>query len=168
MAFNVAAANLTPSRPAPQAPLRRPADSPVPNNARQNSSYNPSFSSSSSYASDYTGIGGSPIRYSDASMNSQIIRNGMVSLKEEGFASFMFLRKWLVLKGDTLTIHKTEVRGVGSAHDRSFAHVCTPLVFRTTKRDHVAGYNQYRTSRSEALLSAARNQRQAIPSCLEK
>ena len=41
-------------------------------------------------------------------MNS-VIRNGLVSLKEEGFASFMFLRKWLVLKGESLSIHKTEV-----------------------------------------------------------
>lgn len=32
----------------------------------------------------------------------------MVSLKEEGFASFIFLRKWLVLKEQTLSIHKTE------------------------------------------------------------
>lgn len=115
MAFNVTAASLTPSRPAPQAPLRRPADSPSPshyNSALQSSGYNPTFSSGSSYASDYTGIGGSPIRYSDASMNPQVIRNGLVSWKEEGFASFMFLRKWLVLKGDSLTIHKTEVRNI--------------------------------------------------------
>lgn len=45
-------------------------------------------------------------------MNLQVVRNGMVSLKEEGFASFMFLRKWLVLKGETLSIHKTEVRSI--------------------------------------------------------
>lgn len=116
MAFNVTAANWTPSRPAPQAPQapqRRIVDSPSPsnyNNALHSSGYNTSFSSGSSYASDYTGIGGSPIRYSDTSMNCQVIRNGIVSLKEEGFASFMFLRKWLVLKGPTLSIHKTEVR----------------------------------------------------------
>lgn len=29
-------------------------------------------------------------------------------MKEEGFASFIFLRKWLVLKEQTLSIHKTE------------------------------------------------------------
>ncbi|KAF8439700.1 kinase-like domain-containing protein [Boletus edulis BED1] len=111
MAFNVTATNLTPSRPAPQAPLRRPTDAQSPshyNSALQHSGYNTSFSSGSSYASDYTGIGGSPIRYSDASIHSQVVRNGLVSLKEEGFASFMFLRKWLVLKGDSLSIHKTE------------------------------------------------------------
>ncbi|KAG1751824.1 hypothetical protein EDB19DRAFT_1673839 [Suillus lakei] len=32
----------------------------------------------------------------------------MVSMREEGFASFIFLRKWLVLKEQTLSIHKTE------------------------------------------------------------
>lgn len=122
MAFNVTAANLTPSRPAPPAPLRRTADSPSPshfNSPLQGSGYNPSFSSGSSYASDYTGIGGSPIRYSDTSMNYQVVRNGMVSLKEEGFASFMFLRKWLVLKGDTLSIHKSEVRWISAQLPRS-------------------------------------------------
>ncbi|KAF9234542.1 Pkinase-domain-containing protein [Melanogaster broomeanus] len=111
MAFNTVTA-LTPSRPAPQAPIRRPTDSPSTpstyNNALQNSGYNASFSSGSSYAVDYTGIGGSPNRYSDALINSRVVRNGMVSLKEEGFASFMFLRKWLVLKEQTLSIHKTE------------------------------------------------------------
>ncbi|KAG9310806.1 Pkinase-domain-containing protein [Chiua virens] len=118
MAFNVTATNLTPSRPAPQAPLRRATDSPSSvqyNSALQSSAYTPSFSSGSSYASDYTGIGGSPIRYSETSMNSQVIRNGMVSFKEEGFASFMFLRKWLVLKGETLTVHKTESSPIQSA-----------------------------------------------------
>jgi len=43
----------------------------------------------------------------------------MVSLKEEGFASFMFLRKWLVLKGDTLSIHKSEVRWISAQLPRS-------------------------------------------------
>ena len=47
-------------------------------------------------------------------MNCQVVRNGLVSLKEEGFASFMFLRKWLVLKGPTLSIHKTEVRSISA------------------------------------------------------
>lgn len=113
MAFNVTAANLTPSRPAPQAPLRRTVDSASPsqyNSGIHNTGYNATFSSGSSYASDYTGIGGSPNRYSDTPMSSHVIRNGVVSLKEEGFASFMFLRKWLVLKGELLTIHRNEVR----------------------------------------------------------
>jgi hypothetical protein len=33
----------------------------------------------------------------------------MVSIKEDGFASWLWRPKWLVLKEQTLTIHKTEV-----------------------------------------------------------
>ncbi|OJA13568.1 hypothetical protein AZE42_06112, partial [Rhizopogon vesiculosus] len=110
MAFNqVTATNLTPSRPAPQAPVRRGAEGPIfPHNALQSSGYNASFSSGSSYSTDYTGIGGSPNRNSQAAFNTSVVRTGMVSMKEEGFASFMFLRKWLVLKEQSLSIHKTE------------------------------------------------------------
>ncbi|KIJ64241.1 hypothetical protein HYDPIDRAFT_28677 [Hydnomerulius pinastri MD-312] len=113
MAYNVTATNLTPSRPAPQAPVRRGTDSSTTPSAGyssglQSSGYNASFSSGSSYAPDYTGIGGSPNRNSEAMFNTHVVRNGMVSLKEEGFASFMFLRKWLVLKEQTLSVHKTE------------------------------------------------------------
>ncbi|KAF9234469.1 Pkinase-domain-containing protein [Melanogaster broomeanus] len=106
MAFNVTAANLTPSRPAPQAPVHQATHSPSTpsayNHVLQHSGYNTAFASVSSYAVDYSVIGGSPNRYSDALINSRVVRNGMVSLKEEGFSSFMFLRKWLVLKEQTL------------------------------------------------------------------
>ncbi|KAL4070125.1 kinase-like domain-containing protein [Scleroderma yunnanense] len=112
MAFNqITATNLTPSRPAPQAPVRRATDtassSPY-NNKLQNSGYSATFSSGSSYSPDYTGIGGSPLRHPDLGLGSNVIRCGTVSLKEEGFASFMFLRKWLVLREDALAIHKAE------------------------------------------------------------
>ncbi|KIM89744.1 hypothetical protein PILCRDRAFT_94963 [Piloderma croceum F 1598] len=120
MAFNqVTAASLTPSRPAPQAPQRRGTDIPGPtmyttNNALASSGYNASFSltpsspSGSSYASSYSGIGASPNRNSEAVFNSQVVRNGMVSIKEDGFASWLWRPKWLVLKEQTLSIHKTE------------------------------------------------------------
>lgn len=92
MAFHqVTQTNLTPSRPAPQAP---------------SSAYSSAFSSGSSYSPDYTGIGGSPLRKSD---QGEFVRSGTVSWKEEGFASFIFLRKWLVLKDETLSVHKSEV-----------------------------------------------------------
>jgi protein-serine/threonine kinase len=85
------------------------------NNALASSGYNASFSltpsspSISSYASSYSGIGGSPNRNSEAAFNSQVVRNGMVSIKEDGFASWLWRPKWLVLKELTLSIHKTEV-----------------------------------------------------------
>lgn len=119
MAFNqVSAASLTPSRPAPQAPQRRGTDAPtmyITNNALASSGYNASFAlspsspSGSSYASSYSGIGGSPNRNSEALFNSHVVRNGTVSIKEDGFASWLWRPKWLVLKESTLSIHKTEV-----------------------------------------------------------
>ncbi|EGO28770.1 hypothetical protein SERLADRAFT_359952 [Serpula lacrymans var. lacrymans S7.9] len=113
MAFNqVTAASLTPTRPAPQVPHRRGTDSPSMYNQStlQSSGYNASFSltSGSSYAPDYRGIGDSPNRNSDAMSSYHVIRNGMVSIKEDGFASWLWTRKWLVLKEQTLSIHKSE------------------------------------------------------------
>lgn len=119
MAFNqgITAASLTPSRPAPQAPRRGIDNSPMytQNNALASSGYNASFSltpsspSGSSYAASYSGIGGSPNRNSEAVFSAQIVRNGTVSIKEDGFASWLWRPKWLVLKEQTLSIHKSEV-----------------------------------------------------------
>ncbi|KAL0952952.1 hypothetical protein HGRIS_007162 [Hohenbuehelia grisea] len=117
MSFHqVTATSLTPSRPAPQAPFRRGTDESSPGGSVLSSSgYNPSFNfmpsspSGSSYATSYSGIGASPNRNSDNTLNSQIVRNGIVSMKEEGtFASWMWKAKWLVLKEQTLSIHKNE------------------------------------------------------------
>src|ERR1700683_4515085 len=116
MAFNqVTAASLMPSRPAPQAPQRRGTETYTTNSALASPGYNTSFSltpsspSGSSYASSYSGIGGSPNRHSEALFNSHVVRSGTVSIKEDGFASWLWRPKWLVLKEQTLEIHKTEV-----------------------------------------------------------
>lgn len=105
MAFNqVTAASLTPTRPAPSAP------------SKMNGTYSNTFSvgtsspSSSSYASSYSGIGGSPNRTSDSLTNAQVVRCGVVSVKEDGLVSWLWRPKWLVLKESTLAIHKNEVR----------------------------------------------------------
>lgn len=117
MAYHqVTAASLTPSRPAPPAPQRRGTDlAPTyATNTLANAGYNSSFTfappspSSSSYQS-YTGIGGSPNRGPDDANNSQVVRTGSVSIKEEGFANWLFTRKFLVLKEQTLSIHRNEV-----------------------------------------------------------
>lgn len=85
------------------------------NAALASSGYNSSFSltpsspSGSSYASSYSGIGASPNRHSEALFNSQVVRNGLVNIKEDGFASWLWRPKWLILKEQTLTIHKNEV-----------------------------------------------------------
>ena len=125
MAFHqVSASSLTPSRPAPPAPQRRGNSNdqqPLYSTAAalSSSGYGPSFTftqsapSASSYAPTYTGIGGTPGRNNsnDHVLNdSQIVRSGVASVKEEGFASWLWKAKWLVLKEQTLTIHKSEVR----------------------------------------------------------
>ena len=108
--YQVTAASLTPSRPAPAAPMRRDVGS-----ALANSGYGSSFSvgtsspAGSSYASSYTGIGGSPNRNSDMPNGSNIVRCGTVIVKEDGLVSFLWRPKWLVLKESTLSIHKNEV-----------------------------------------------------------
>ena len=134
MAFQLSATSLTPSRPAPQAPSRRPTH---PLNSGSTSSgaadsinssiyssstlvasgYSPSFSltppspsAGSSYSSSYSGIGSSPNRGSSTPLGSQIVRSGFVSVKEEGFASLFWGRKWLVLREETLSFQKNEVR----------------------------------------------------------
>ncbi|TEB25397.1 Pkinase-domain-containing protein [Coprinellus micaceus] len=116
MAYHqVSSSSLQPSRPAPQAPQRR--NDPIPlystSNASASSGYNNSFYSTSPSQSSYTnmsysGIGGTPNRGSDDTMNSQIIRNGTVSMKEDGFGNWLWQRKWLVLKEQTLSVHRSE------------------------------------------------------------
>ncbi|EIW56734.1 uncharacterized protein TRAVEDRAFT_49552, partial [Trametes versicolor FP-101664 SS1] len=84
--YQVTATSLTPSRPAPAAPVRQ-------NNVQNvlaNSGYGSSFSvgtsspSSSVYRADYTGIGGSPNRNSDMVSSSHVVRSGVVAIKEDG------------------------------------------------------------------------------------
>ncbi|KAF8153857.1 hypothetical protein B0H34DRAFT_676757 [Crassisporium funariophilum] len=113
----VTATSLTPSRPAPQAPQRRGTDNAptyISNPALSNAGYNSSFSltpaspSGSSYAFPYSGIGGSPNRGPNDAVDSQVVRTGFVSMKEDSFGSWMFQRKWLVLKEQTLSLHKGE------------------------------------------------------------
>src|ERR1700733_14287530 len=103
MAFNqVSSTSLTPSRPAPPAPQR----------AGHGATYNPVFSIPSSSGSSYSGIGGSPNRNSENIMNTHVVRNGPVSIKEEGFTSFtsfLWRPRWLVLKEQSLLIQKNEV-----------------------------------------------------------
>lgn len=112
MAFNQVTANsLTPTRAAPSVPAKHDIQ-----NALATSGYTSTFTvgtsspSSSSYASSYSGIGGSPNRTSDSLANAHIIRCGVVSVKEDGLVSWLWRPKWLILKDQTLSIHRNEVR----------------------------------------------------------
>ncbi|TFK65295.1 Pkinase-domain-containing protein [Pluteus cervinus] len=102
---------LTPPRPAPQ-PQRQFLSDPSSNMYNNSSNYaSPLKYTPQSPASPYTytGIGGSPNRNSSAAMfNSQVVRQGPVYLKEDGLASWLWRTKWMVLKEEVLTIHKSE------------------------------------------------------------
>jgi hypothetical protein len=106
---------LTPSRPAPPAPQRRGTE-----NSLANVGYNlsnlslTSSGAGSTYSSQYSGIGGSPARQlsndTGPTYPGGVVRQGTVNVKEEGFASFLWRPKWLVLNDTQLTLHKNEVR----------------------------------------------------------
>lgn len=115
--YQVSPTSLTPSRPAPSPQIQRRGtnDGPFATNALANSGYSSTFTGSSSpahgaYNKDYTGIGGVPAHGSsgDDASGSQIIRSGNASIKEDGFASWLWKAKWLVLRDQSLTIHKSE------------------------------------------------------------
>ncbi|KAI0087556.1 kinase-like domain-containing protein [Irpex rosettiformis] len=108
MAYNqVSAASLTPTRPAPAAP-NRDIQNVLASSGYTSFPVGPSSPASSSYSSSYTGIGGSPDRSSDSMLGSQVVRSGVVSIKEDGLVSWLWRPKWLVLKEQTLSIHKSE------------------------------------------------------------
>jgi hypothetical protein len=120
MAFNqVTATSLTPSRPAPPIPLRQASTSSSSSTFTSSSSLTlaPSIVSTSTYVPSYSGIGGTPNiggfpkRSSDNSTNNVygIVRQGAVGFKEDAFASWLWREKWLVLREQSLSVHKNEV-----------------------------------------------------------
>ncbi|KAF9447646.1 Pkinase-domain-containing protein [Macrolepiota fuliginosa MF-IS2] len=115
--YQVTTASLTPTRPAPspQSQRRGTNESTYTPNVLANSGYSNTFTGSnppsvSSYNSAYTGIGGAPTRGNpgDDAFGTQVIRSGIVNLKEDGFASWLWKTKWLVLRDQSLSIHKNE------------------------------------------------------------
>ncbi|KAJ7619417.1 STE/STE20/PAKA protein kinase [Roridomyces roridus] len=111
--------SLTPSRPAPSPSMYSASQSSLLSSQSSktlaNNGYNPAFTfspsspSSSSYSASYSGIGGSPSASNGSSLGGGVVRQGNVSIKEDGtFASWIWKVKWLVLKEMTLTMHKSE------------------------------------------------------------
>jgi len=118
MAFNqVTATSLTPSRPAPPIPIRQVSTSSSSTAFSSSSSLtlSPPSLSTSSYTSSYSGIGGTPNiggfprRSSDDAPMTGIVRQGSVGFKEDAFASWIWREKWLVLREQSLSVHKNEV-----------------------------------------------------------
>ncbi|KAI9509925.1 Pkinase-domain-containing protein [Russula earlei] len=117
MAFNqVTATSLTPSRPAPPIPLRQASTSSSSTAFSSSSSLtlSPASVSTSFYATSYSGIGGTPNiggfprRSSDDAPMSGIVRQGSVGFKEDAFASWIWREKWLILREQSLSVHKNE------------------------------------------------------------
>ncbi|KAH9964848.1 Pkinase-domain-containing protein [Russula dissimulans] len=117
MAFNqVTATSLTPSRPAPPIPIRQASTSSSSTAFSSSSSLtlSPQSVSASSYTSSYSGIGGTPNiggfprRSSDDAPMTGIVRQGSVGFKEDAFASWIWREKWLVLREQSLSVHKNE------------------------------------------------------------
>ncbi|EJD43546.1 Pkinase-domain-containing protein [Auricularia subglabra TFB-10046 SS5] len=111
------ATSLTPSRAAPSPPAanrRAPEPNPYGSPYQNSAGYSPAFNVNSSspamsaYNSGYSGIGASPLRSSSAPSATEIIRRGWASVKEDGFASFLWARKFLILRDQTLSFHKNE------------------------------------------------------------
>ncbi|KAF8272683.1 hypothetical protein EI94DRAFT_206094 [Lactarius quietus] len=106
MAFNqVTATSLTPSRPAPQIPIRQVSTSSSSTVFSTSSSVTltPPSISTSSYATSYSGIGGTPNIGGFPKRSSD-----SAGFKEDAFASWIWREKWLVLKEQSLSVHKNE------------------------------------------------------------
>ncbi|KAF7297198.1 Non-specific serine/threonine protein kinase [Mycena indigotica] len=98
---------LNPSRPAPTPSMYSSQSSLATNGYNPAFTFNPNSASGSSYSTSYSGIGGSPS--SSGSVAGAVVRQGPVSVKEEGtLTSWIWKVKWLILKDMTLTLHKSE------------------------------------------------------------
>lgn len=82
---------------------------------------------------------------------SQPVRQGPVNVKEEGIKSFLWSKKWMVLKNHTLGLHKNEVRpGVGNRR------AATKLMRRRSRsrRPQQPSYSSRRSATSSASMSS--------------
>ncbi|KAJ6469033.1 STE/STE20/PAKA protein kinase [Mycena vitilis] len=106
--------SLTPSRPAPSPSMYSSQSSQSQSALASNGygsafTFNPSSTAGSSYSSSYSGIGGSPSLSNGSGAGGGVVRQGAVSVKEDGtFASWIWKVKWLVLKEMSLSLHKSE------------------------------------------------------------
>lgn len=109
-----ASPSLTPSRPAPPVPGQRndsfstssiQSTSNTSSITPQNSSYSPSsFLSTPAQPGTSFSLAGS-----GAGSAQTIVRRGWVSVKEDGLRAWIWSKRWLVLREQTLTFYKNEV-----------------------------------------------------------
>ncbi|EJT97097.1 Pkinase-domain-containing protein [Dacryopinax primogenitus] len=129
---NLTPTALTPSRPAPPAPLqRRPTDlslpisNPLPLQLSQPGSATSSLRSYSPAGASLNGSspgpggsmwtsGGREDPYGGGIGSMAVVQSGWVQLKEEGFAGLFWQRRYMVLREGSLSFHKTESSGASS------------------------------------------------------
>jgi hypothetical protein len=122
--FQVSSASLTPSRPAPSPAQPKLSSDPF---SLASAGYNSSFTTLSSFNNNnYSGIGSAPSRGNSADefSGSRVVRSGNASIKEDGFASWLWKAKWLVLTEQVLSIHKNEVSSLFPSLLRFFGDPC--------------------------------------------
>lgn len=98
--YNQPNTTMTPTRPAPPPPTTTHNHSLSPQHTALSSSSSASHNPLSQSAS--VGAGQS---YSSVT----IVRRGWVTVKEEGLRSWIWSKRWLTLKPDSLTLYKNEV-----------------------------------------------------------
>ncbi|KAB5593759.1 P21 activated kinase [Ceratobasidium theobromae] len=59
-------------------------------------------------SNSYGGVGAAPVGNGSNISSNNIVKSGEVSVKEEGLTSWIWSRKWMVLKEQTLSFHKNE------------------------------------------------------------
>lgn len=65
-----------------------------------------------------------------SSMPDVIIKEGYLSLKEEGLRAWIWSKRYCVLRDQSLTFHRNEVRQLESTLHSFFFFTLTPLVYR--------------------------------------
>lgn len=102
--------SLTPSRPAPPVPIQRSTSSshPIPSQSSNASSPYSSSTYLPSQASSAFAVSGA-----GAGSAQTIVKRGWVSVKEDGLRAWIWSKRWLILREQTLSFYKNEVRRVG-------------------------------------------------------
>lgn len=72
----------------------------------------PGAVANSSSTSPWSGSGGNNSPAAAGGAAGGIVRKGYVSVKEDGIRSWIWSKRWLALREQTLTFHKNEVSGI--------------------------------------------------------
>ncbi|ORY85997.1 kinase-like domain-containing protein [Leucosporidium creatinivorum] len=105
--------SLTPSRPAPPVPGQHSGSAASPSLSQAPSTFSspqPSFDSSSASGTAYNLAG------TGAGSAQTIVKRGWVSVKEDGLRAWIWSKRWLILREQTLSFYKNEASTTTSSH----------------------------------------------------